>query len=77
MTWGHSLLVPTFFNEFMLEKVSERISRKVFSQITFVLESALLPDNRVMGDHLVKHGDEVRDVAFSVQDLGTIMKVRK
>lgn len=29
-----------------------------------------------MGDHVVKHGDGVKDVAFTVEDLDAIMKVR-
>ena len=45
-------------------------------QIFYVFESALTPDNKEMGQHLVKHGDGVKDVAFSVQDLGVIMKVK-
>ena len=28
-----------------------------------------------MGDHLVKHGDGVKDVAFEVEDLDAIFKV--
>jgi len=28
-----------------------------------------------MGDHLVRHGDGVKDIAFEVEDLDTIMKV--
>ena len=28
-----------------------------------------------MGDHLVKHGDGVKDIAFEVEDLDAIFKV--
>jgi hypothetical protein len=28
-----------------------------------------------MGDHLIKHGDGVKDVAFAVEDLDEIVKV--
>merc|ERR1719147_204143 len=30
-----------------------------------------------MGDHLVKHGDGVKDVAFSVTDLDAIVRIAK
>lgn len=30
-----------------------------------------------MGNHLVKHGDGARDVAFTVEDLDIIMKIAK
>lgn len=34
-----------------------------------------IPDVLVMGEHLVKHGDGVKDVAFEVEDLESIVKV--
>ncbi|XP_035392346.1 4-hydroxyphenylpyruvate dioxygenase [Electrophorus electricus] len=37
-------------------------------KIIFVFSSALNPGNKEMGDHLVKHGDGVRDIAFTVED---------
>lgn len=37
-------------------------------KIIFVFKSALNPGNTEMGDHLVLHGDGVKDVAFSVED---------
>eukprot|EP00127_Corallochytrium_limacisporum_P001456 Clim_evm9s57 gene=Clim_evmTU9s57 len=37
-------------------------------KITFVFQSALQPMNKEMGDHLVLHGDGVKDVAFAVSD---------
>ncbi|KFP44846.1 4-hydroxyphenylpyruvate dioxygenase, partial [Chlamydotis macqueenii] len=37
-------------------------------QIVFVLSSALNPGNEEMGEHLVKHGDGVKDIAFEVED---------
>ncbi|RLU18348.1 hypothetical protein DMN91_008705, partial [Ooceraea biroi] len=46
-------------------------------QITFVFESAYEPDNQEMSKHLAQHGDGVRDVAFSVEDIDTIMKIAK
>jgi 4-hydroxyphenylpyruvate dioxygenase len=29
-----------------------------------------------MGEHIVKHGDGVKDVSFTVEDLDAIMKVK-
>ncbi|XP_013862652.1 4-hydroxyphenylpyruvate dioxygenase [Austrofundulus limnaeus] len=37
-------------------------------KIIYVFSSALNPDNKEMGDHLVKHGDGVKDIAFTVED---------
>lgn len=37
--------------------------------------SAYEPDNLEHGNHLVKHGDAVKDVAFTVEDLDIIVKV--
>ena len=34
------------------------------------------PDNEEMGRHLVKHGDGVKDIAFTVEDLESIFQVR-
>lgn len=47
------------------------------NKIIFVFESALTPNNQEMGDHLVTHGDGVKDVAFTVEDLDGIMKVAR
>lgn len=44
-------------------------------QIVLVLKSAYEPYDKEMGDHLVKHGDGVKDVAFAVEDLEGIVKV--
>eukprot|EP01135_Chromosphaera_perkinsii_P009197 Nk52_evm32s1671 gene=Nk52_evmTU32s1671 len=38
------------------------------NDIVFCFQSALNPNNKEMGDHLVMHGDGVRDVAFTVHD---------
>ncbi|XP_036907913.1 4-hydroxyphenylpyruvate dioxygenase isoform X2 [Sturnira hondurensis] len=43
-------------------------------QIVFVFSSALNPWNKEMGDHLVKHGDGVKDVAFEVEDCDYIVQ---
>ena len=48
---------------------------KVFSQAIFVLKSALLPGNEAHGAHITKHGDAVKDVAFSVEDCKALYKV--
>uniref|UniRef100_A0A3B3WD52 4-hydroxyphenylpyruvate dioxygenase n=1 Tax=Poecilia mexicana TaxID=48701 RepID=A0A3B3WD52_9TELE len=37
-------------------------------KIIYVFSSALNPGSKEMGDHLVKHGDGVKDVAFTVED---------
>jgi 4-hydroxyphenylpyruvate dioxygenase len=42
-----------------------------------VLKSAYEPYNKEMGDHLVKHGDGAKDVAFAVEDLDGIVKRAK
>ncbi|KAM9624887.1 4-hydroxyphenylpyruvate dioxygenase isoform 1-T1 [Morphnus guianensis] len=46
-------------------------------QIVFVLSSALNPGNEEMGEHLVKHGDGVKDVAFEVEDCDFIVQKAK
>ncbi|KAG8012209.1 4-hydroxyphenylpyruvate dioxygenase, partial [Nibea albiflora] len=43
-------------------------------KIIYVFSSALNPGNKEMGDHLVKHGDGVKDIAFTVQDLDFIVQ---
>ncbi|XP_064095017.1 4-hydroxyphenylpyruvate dioxygenase-like [Macrobrachium nipponense] len=47
------------------------------NKIIFVFASALNPGNAEMGQHLVTHGDGVKDIAFSVEDLDGIMKMAK
>uniref|UniRef100_A0A3Q1C3X3 4-hydroxyphenylpyruvate dioxygenase n=1 Tax=Amphiprion ocellaris TaxID=80972 RepID=A0A3Q1C3X3_AMPOC len=37
-------------------------------KIIYVFSSALNPGNKEMGEHLVKHGDGVKDIAFTVED---------
>uniref|UniRef100_A0A665X156 4-hydroxyphenylpyruvate dioxygenase n=1 Tax=Echeneis naucrates TaxID=173247 RepID=A0A665X156_ECHNA len=44
-------------------------------KIIFVFSSALNPGNKEMGDHLVKHGDGVKDVAFAVEDCDLLVQV--
>jgi len=47
------------------------------NKIVFVFCSALTPNNETMGRHLVLHGDGVKDIAFEVEDLESIMKMAK
>lgn len=60
-----------------LETGSREIVSHVVKQneIVFVFESALLPDNKELGDHLVKHGDGVKDIAFTVDNLKGLLEV--
>jgi len=62
-----------------LETGSRKIVSHVIRQndVTYVLQSALEPNNETMGNHIVKHGDGVKDVAFSVEDLDFIVKTAK
>lgn len=45
-------------------------------KIFFILKSPLNPDESEMNEHLSKHGDGVKDVAFTVDDAIGIYKVR-
>jgi len=47
------------------------------NKIYFVFVSAYEPDNLEHGNHLIKHGDAVKDVAFTVEDLDIIVKKAK
>lgn len=63
-----------------LETGSREIVSHVVKQndIAFVFESALLPNNKEYGDHLVKHGDGVKDIAFTVDNLKELIEaIRK
>ncbi|XP_004451379.2 4-hydroxyphenylpyruvate dioxygenase [Dasypus novemcinctus] len=59
-----------------LETGSREVVSHVVKQdkIVFVLSSALNPGNKEMGDHLVKHGDGVKDIAFEVEDCASIVQ---
>ncbi|KAJ0004279.1 hypothetical protein NQD34_010493 [Periophthalmus magnuspinnatus] len=46
-------------------------------KIIVVFESALNPGNKEMGDHLLKHGDAVKDIAFQVEDCDFLIKTAK
>ncbi|XP_014603178.1 PREDICTED: 4-hydroxyphenylpyruvate dioxygenase isoform X2 [Polistes canadensis] len=47
------------------------------SQIIFVFESSYEPGNKEIGNHLSQHGDGVRDIAFTVEDIDTIVMIAK
>lgn len=47
------------------------------NEIVFVFQSALNPGNEIMGEHLVTHGDGVKDIAFAVEDLDAIVRGAK
>jgi 4-hydroxyphenylpyruvate dioxygenase len=57
-----------------LETGSRDICSHVVQQdtITFVFKSPLNPNNKVFSDHLAQHGDGVKDVAFTVDDVHSI-----
>uniref|UniRef100_A0A8V1A2N6 4-hydroxyphenylpyruvate dioxygenase n=1 Tax=Gallus gallus TaxID=9031 RepID=A0A8V1A2N6_CHICK len=59
-----------------LETGSREVVSHVIKQdkIIFVLSSALNPGNEEMGEHMVKHGDGVKDVAFEVEDCDFIVQ---
>ncbi|CAG0924586.1 unnamed protein product, partial [Notodromas monacha] len=42
--------------------------------VIYVFKSALNPGNLEIGDHLIKHGDGVKDIAFAVEDLDAIVE---
>lgn len=46
-------------------------------QIIFAFVSAYEPYDKELSDHLIKHGDGVKDVSFSVEDLDTIVKTAR
>ncbi|KAF5897853.1 4-hydroxyphenylpyruvate dioxygenase-like, partial [Clarias magur] len=53
-----------------LETGSREVVSHVVKQgkIIYVFSSALNPGNKEMGEHLVKHGDGVKDIAFAVEN---------
>nr|XP_046267576.1 4-hydroxyphenylpyruvate dioxygenase [Scatophagus argus] len=62
-----------------LETGSREVVSHVIRQdkIMFVFESPLNPGNEVMGEHLIKHGDGVKDIAFQVEDCDFLVKTAK
>ncbi|XP_030073590.1 4-hydroxyphenylpyruvate dioxygenase [Microcaecilia unicolor] len=59
-----------------LETNSRELVSHVVKQdkIIFVFVSALNPGNQKLGEHLMKHGDGVKDVAFEVEDCDFIVQ---
>ncbi|XP_039218720.1 4-hydroxyphenylpyruvate dioxygenase isoform X1 [Crotalus tigris] len=59
-----------------LETGSREVVSHVIKQdkIIFVFSSALNPGNEEMGQHLIQHGDGVKDIAFEVEDCDSIVK---
>lgn len=59
-----------------LETGSRNIAAHAVKQnkIIFVFVSPYNPDNKEIGDHIARHGDGVKDVAFAVEDLDTIVE---
>ncbi|XP_036436407.1 4-hydroxyphenylpyruvate dioxygenase [Colossoma macropomum] len=62
-----------------LETGSREVVSHVIKQdkILFVFESALNPGNEEMGEHLIQHGDSVKDIAFQVEDCDFLVKKAK
>ncbi|XP_071317052.1 4-hydroxyphenylpyruvate dioxygenase [Trachinotus anak] len=62
-----------------LETGSREVVSHVIRQdkIMFVFESPLNPGNEVMGEHLIKHGDGVKDIAFQVEDCDFLIKTAR
>lgn len=62
-----------------LETGSRKLASHAVKQnkIVFVFESAYEPDDKEMSQHLARHGDGVRDIAFSVEDIDTIVRIAK
>ncbi|KAJ8342999.1 hypothetical protein SKAU_G00329270 [Synaphobranchus kaupii] len=62
-----------------LETGSREMVSHVIRQdkILWVFQSALNPGNEEIGEHLVKHGDAVKDVAFQVEDCDFLVQKAK
>ncbi|KAF8791782.1 4-hydroxyphenylpyruvate dioxygenase-like [Argiope bruennichi] len=62
-----------------LETGSREVAAHVVKQnrIIFVFMSPYNPGNKEMGNHLVTHGDGVKDIAFAVEDLDAIVERAK
>ncbi|XP_042355442.1 4-hydroxyphenylpyruvate dioxygenase [Plectropomus leopardus] len=62
-----------------LETGSREVVSHVIKQdkIIFAFESPLNPGNEEMGQHLMKHGDGVKDIAFQVEDCDFLIKTAR
>ncbi|RZF42684.1 hypothetical protein LSTR_LSTR001479 [Laodelphax striatellus] len=86
LVFNHSLLkgyrLGVDSMQFMLSnKTSNAVVLHAFIfgplQIVFAFVSSYQPDDSVFGEHLMKHGDGVKDIAFAVKDLDAIVEVAK
>ena len=79
------LLITVLFSALSRTRIADSKpgSRDVVSHVVrqndviFEFQSALNPGNQEMGDHLVKHGDGVKDIAFSVENIDFIVSKAK
>ncbi|TWW74118.1 4-hydroxyphenylpyruvate dioxygenase-like [Takifugu flavidus] len=62
-----------------LETGSREVVSHVIRQdkILFVFASPLNPGNEEIGQHLIKHGDAVKDIAFQVEDCDFLVKTAR
>ncbi|XP_034538981.1 4-hydroxyphenylpyruvate dioxygenase isoform X1 [Notolabrus celidotus] len=62
-----------------LETGSREVVSHVIRQdkIIFVFQSPLNPGNEEMGEHLIRHGDGVKDIAFQVEDCDYLIKTAR
>ncbi|KAM6984320.1 4-hydroxyphenylpyruvate dioxygenase [Tautogolabrus adspersus] len=62
-----------------LETGSREVVSHVIRQdkIMFVFQSPLNPGNEEMGEHLMKHGDGAKDIAFQVEDCDFLIKTAR
>lgn len=44
------------------------------NKIFIVFQSALLPDNQEFGAHMMRHGDGVKDIAFTVDNIEQVIE---
>ena len=60
-----------------LETGSRKVAAHAVRQnkVLFVFVSPYEPNEPEIGDHLKKHGDGVKDIAFAVEDLENIVLV--
>jgi hypothetical protein len=73
----HNCSNKLIYEQFLYEQVLMNSLCFPLFQIVFVFISAYEPDNDEVGQHLVRHGDGVKDVAFTVEDLDSIVKVSR
>ena len=57
-------------------RVASNLSHSL-TQVVFEFQSQLNPEHNSMSDHLIKHGDGVKMIAFSVEDIDYIVATAK